>query len=169
MSTAERDFDPASLDVATPEHYERHGYPHAEWTWLRRHAPVFWYERSNVDPFWAITKHADIIELGKQPALFLNAPRLAVFPNDVPPPPEGQSRHLLNMDPPDHSRYRRVTSHWFTPRAIRNMDAKVARVTRETVDAAAAKASGDFVQDISARITIAVIAEMLGVPRQDWQ
>jgi cytochrome P450 len=153
----------------TPEHYERNGYPHAEWTWLRRHAPVFWYERSNVDPFWAITKHADIVELGKQPDIFLNAPRLAVFTSDLPPPPEGQSRHLLNMDPPDHARYRRVTSHWFTPRAIRAMDDKVARVTREVLDAAAEKTTGDFVQDVSAKITIAVIAEMLGVPRADWE
>jgi cytochrome P450 len=166
---AEQEFDPATLDVASPEHYERHGYPHPEWTWLRRHAPVFRYERPNVDPFWAITKHADIIELGKQPDLFLNGPRLAVFTNDLPPPPEGESRHLLNMDPPDHARYRRVTSGWFTPRAITAMDGKVARVTREVLDDAAAKTTGDFVQDVSARITIAVIAEMLGVPRPDWQ
>ena len=161
-------LDPATLDVITPEHYERHGYPHPEWTWLRRHAPVFWYERPNVLPFYAITKHADIIEIGKQPAVFLNGPRLAVFTQDIPPPPEGQSRHLLNMDPPDHARYRRVTSHWFTPRAIREMDAKVARVTREVLDEAAAKTDADFVFDVSAKITIAVIAEMLGVPRKDW-
>ena len=116
-------LDPATLDLATPEHYERHGYPHAEWTWLRRHDPVFWYERPNVDPFWAITKHADIIEIGKQPDLFLNAPRLAVFTNDLPPPPEGPSRHLLNMDPPEHAPLPPASrSGWFTPRAIRGMD-----------------------------------------------
>jgi cholest-4-en-3-one 26-monooxygenase len=168
MAEQTRAFDPRTLDIATPEHYEQHGYPHPEWAWLRRHDPVFRYERPNVDPFWAITKHADIIEIGKQPELFLNAPRMAVFTRDLPPPAEGQSRHLLNMDPPDHARYRRVTSHWFTPRAIRSMDDKVARVTREILDDAAEKSSGDFVRDISARITIAVIAEMLGVPRDDW-
>lgn len=168
MQVARDEFDAETLDVATNEHYERHGYPHGEWAWLRRHAPVFWYERSNVEPFWAITKHADIIEIGKQPDVFLNAPRLAVFTNDLPPPPEGESRHLLNMDPPEHARYRRVTSHWFTPRTIRGMDAKVARVTREVLDDAARKTTGDFVQDVSAKITIAVIAEMLGVPREDW-
>jgi cytochrome P450 len=164
-----RAFDPATLDVATPTHYERNGYPHAEWTWLRRNAPVFWYERPNVEPFWAITKHADIVEISKQPTLFLNAPRLAVFTNDIPPPPEGEVRHLLNMDPPDHARYRRLASHWFTPRAMHGMDEKVARVTREVLDDAAAMTSGDFVREISARITIAVIAEMLGVPRKDWE
>ena len=168
MTTIQREFDPATLDLITPEHYEANGYPHGEWAWLRRHDPVFWYERDNVDPFWAITKHADIIAIGKQPELFLNAPRLAVFTRDLPPPPEGASRHLLNMDPPDHGRYRRVTSGWFTPRAVRGMDAKVERVTREIIDAAAEKEEGDFVRDISAKITIAVIAEMLGVPRPDW-
>jgi cytochrome P450 len=162
-------FDPATIDVATPEHYEQHGYPHAEWTWLRRNAPVFWYDRPNVEPFWTITKHADIVEISKQPELFLNAPRLAVFTKDLPPPPEGTVRHLLNMDPPEHARYRRLSSSWFTPRAMRGMDDKVARVTREVLDAAAGTTGGDFVQEISARITIAVIAEMLGVPRKDWE
>jgi cytochrome P450 len=162
-------LDPATLDVATPEHYERNGYPHAEWTWLRRHAPVFWYDRPNVEPFWAVTKHADIIEISKQPELFLNAPRLAVFTLDLQPPPEGTVRHLLNMDPPDHAAYRRLASGWFTPRAIRGMDEKVSRVTREVLDDAAQRDTGDFVQDVSARITIAVIAEMLGVPRKDWE
>ena len=169
MSVTARAFDSETLDLASPEHYELNGYPHAEWTWLRRHAPVFWYDRPNVEPFWAITKHADIIEISKQPALFLNAPRLAVFTLDLPPPPEGTVRHLLNMDPPEHAAYRRLASGWFTPRAIRGMDDKVARVTREVIDDVAARDAGDFVQDVSARITIAVIAEMLGIPRQDWQ
>jgi len=168
MHTPEQDFDPRTLDIITPEHYERHGYPHAEWRWLRRHDPVFWYERDNVEPFWVITKHADIIAIGKQPEIFLNAPRLAVFTRDLPPPPEGQARHLLNMDPPDHGRYRRVTSGWFTPRAVRGLDAKVERITHEVLDAAAETEGGDFVRDVSAKITIAVIAEMLGVPRRDW-
>jgi cholest-4-en-3-one 26-monooxygenase len=168
MSEPACDFDPEMLDIASPEHYEKHGYPHGEWTWLRRHDPVFWYERPNVHPFWAITKHADIIEIGKQPELFLNAPRLAVFTLDLPPPEEGVSRHLLNMDPPDHARYRRVTSGWFTPRAVRAMDGKIRDVTRRVLDDAAEKSGGDFVADVSARITIAVIAEMLGVPPADW-
>jgi len=168
MSDSGGAMDPARLDIVTSEHFEANGYPHAEWTWLRQHAPVFWYERDNVDPFWAITKHADIIAIGKDPDRFLNGPRMAVFTHDLPPPPEGASRHLLNMDPPDHARYRRLTSRWFTPRAIMGMNDKVERVTREVLDDAAGKPSGDFVADISARITIAVIAEMLGVPRSHW-
>jgi cytochrome P450 len=162
-----RSFDPRTLDVISAEHYAANGYPHAEWSWLRRNAPVCMIEHADTEPFWAITRHADIIEIGKQPAIFLNAPRVAVFTRDLPPPAEG--RHLLNMDPPDHARYRRLTSGWFTPRAIRAMDEKVGRVTTDVLDSAAKLDGGDFVTRISARVTIAVIAEMLGVPEQDWQ
>jgi len=159
----------SALDIATPEHYERNGYPYPEWARLRREAPVFWYERSNVDPFWAITKHADVIELSKQPDIFLNDPRLAVFTNDFPPPPENSVRHLLNMDPPDHAAYRKVTSQRFTPRAVEFWEEKVRRITREVLDEAGQHEEIDFVRDVTAKITIAVIAEMLGVPRSDWE
>jgi cholest-4-en-3-one 26-monooxygenase len=158
-----------SLDIASPAHFEKGGYPYREWAYLRQHAPVFWYERENVEPFWAVTKHADIVELGKQPEILRNAPRLAVFTRDLPPPPEGTTRHLLTMDPPDHARYRNVTSKWFTPRAVRSWEPKVRRITREVIGEAARSEQIDFVKDVTARITIAVIAEMLGLPRSDWE
>jgi cholest-4-en-3-one 26-monooxygenase len=162
-----------SLAAARPDPissalYEQDGYPYAAWAWLRRHEPVAWIEQPDYDPFWAITRHADVIELSKQPEIWLNDPRLAVFSNKVPPPPEASIRHLLNMDPPDHGKYRNVTSKQFTPRAVRSLAPKVERITREVLDDAAEREGGDFVRDVSARITIAVIAEMLGVPRPDW-
>ena len=165
--SASPDFDRATLDCISAPHYERNGYPYAEWAWLRRHDPVAWIEDPEHDGFWAITKHADIIELSKQPQLFQNEPRLAVFSNKVPPPPEATIRHLLNMDPPDHGKYRNVTSKQFTPRMVEGLREKVERITREVLDEAAARGEGDFVRDVSAPITIAVIAEMLGVPASD--
>src|SRR5262249_6961362 len=72
-------------------------------------------------------------------------------------------------DPPDHPKYRNVTSKRFTPRSVQGWEPKVRRITREVIDEAATSERIDFVQDISARITIAVIAEMLGVPRSDWE
>jgi cholest-4-en-3-one 26-monooxygenase len=168
MSAATRaDFDPATLDIVSPEKYQREGYPHAAWTWLRKHAPVFWYERPEFDPFWAITKHADIVEIGKNPTDFIIAPRLAVFAK-INEPPEDPARHLLNMDPPDHGKYRRVVAKWFTPRTVQVWRPKVEKLTREILDRAAEKRDLDFVAEVSAPITIAVIALMLGVPEEDW-
>jgi cholest-4-en-3-one 26-monooxygenase len=167
-SAADRAFDLATIDVISPLHYERNGYPHPEWCWLRRHAPVFKVEgRADVDPFWAITKHADVVELGKQPDVWLNGPQMAIFTNDIEV--EDPARHLLNMDPPDHAAYRRVASKQFTPRAVKDLVPHVLDTTREVLDAAAEKEVGDFVQDISAPITIGVIADMLGVPAEDRQ
>jgi cytochrome P450 len=163
---SELDLD--TLDIVSPEHFEQHGYPHREWTHLRKHAPVFWYERENVDPFWAITRHADIVEISKQPERFLIAPRIAVFTRDLPPPQDNEARHLLNMDPPDHGRYRNVTAKQFTPRTVSALAPHVEEITREILDEAGRLPHCDFVRDVSARITIAVIAEMLGVPREDW-
>src|SRR5262245_21543815 len=161
------DFDPRTIDIVSPEKYQREGYPHAEWTWLRKHAPVFWYERPEFEPFWAITKHADIVEIGKNPEDFIIQPRLAVFAM-LNEPPEDPARHLLNMDPPDHGKYRRVVSKWFTPRTVQVWRPKVEKLTREILDTAAQKRELDFVAEVSAPITIAVIALMLGVPESDW-
>jgi cholest-4-en-3-one 26-monooxygenase len=166
----EPEFDLATIDCISPDHYVANGYPHREWNYLRKHAPVFKVEgRPNVDPFWAITKHADIIELSKQPEIWQNAPQLAVFPNEIPEPEEQLARHLLNMDPPDHGKYRNVAAKQFTPRMVTALAPHVEEMTKEILDAAAAKGQGDFVADVSAPLTIGVIADMLGVPQSDRQ
>jgi cholest-4-en-3-one 26-monooxygenase len=157
-----------NVDVISPEHYEKNGYPHAEWTYLRKHAPVFYFDRGNYDPFWAITKHADIVEIGKNPTDWIIAPRIAVFARDVPVDVV-PLRHLLSMDGQEHRDYRATTAKQFTPRMTQQWEAKVRRITREILDEAADKGACDFVQDVAAPITIAVIAEMLGVPGSDWR
>jgi len=157
-----------NVDVISPESYEKNGYPHAEWAYLRKHAPVYYFDRGNYDPFWAITKHADIVEVGKNPDDFIIAPRIAVFSRDVPADVV-PLRHLLSMDGQEHRDYRNVTAKQFTPRVVQQWAPKVQRITREVLDEAAAKGACDFVQDVSAPITIAVIALMLGVPAEDWR
>jgi cholest-4-en-3-one 26-monooxygenase len=170
MSTAAiqiaADIDPQTLDFITPETYQNNGYPHPEWTWLRNNDPVHWTESDYCDPFWAITKHADIVAIGKNPTDWIIEPRIAVFNKEVPE--DRMRRHLLTMDPPDHGRYRNIISKWFTPRTVKVWEPKVQRITREVLDKTAAKGDIDFVADVSAPITIAVIALMLGVPEEDW-
>ncbi len=158
--------DPATLDFISPEKYEREGYPHPEWTWLRHNDPVHWTDTDYSDPFWAITKHADIVAIGKNPTDWIIEPRLAVFTREAPEEPT--SRHLLTMDPPDHGRYRNLTAKSFTPRTVKVWEPKVQTVTKDILDKAGEKGDIDFVADVSAPITIAVIALMLGVPEEDW-
>jgi cytochrome P450 len=156
------------LDVISPAHYEANGYPHAEWTYLRKHAPVHRFVGESFDPFYAIVKHKDIVEIGKNPSDWIIEPRLAVFTREIPPD-QVKLKHLLTLDPPEHRTFRAVTAKQFTPRMVQHWAPKVERITREILDEASEKGACDFVQDVAAPITIAVIAEMLGVPGEDWR
>jgi len=165
------EFPLDTIDIISPDHYQKNGYPHAEWAFLRKHHPVFYVERPRVDPFWAITKAADLKEISCQPRLWLNGPRLAVFMLDEGadgPPPELPLRHLLNMDPPQHGEYRSILSQYFTPRSIRELEPDVANITAQLLDDVMDREECDFVTEISSKVPVAVIAEMLGVPRKDW-
>jgi len=163
------------LEIVSGPHFETNGYPHAEWTYLRKHAPVYWYDRPNVDPFWAITKHADIVEIARQPKLFLNGPRLLVATKDTYV--EGGDmlfRHLLNMDPPEHAKYRDLVNRRFTPRAVKALEGEVQEIAGEVMDELIATHRNggstiecDFVTDVSAKVPLDVIAALLGVPKSD--
>ncbi len=168
------DFSLDTIDIISPDRYQKHGYPHAEWTYLRRNKPVFKVERTSVEPFYAITRAADIMEISKQPRLWLNRPRLAVFTfgegegNGGLPQEALTLRHLLNMDPPQHGEYRAILNRYFTPRSIRELEAEVYGITDQVLDDAMDRRQCDFVTEISSKIPVAVIAKMLGVPRPDW-
>jgi cholest-4-en-3-one 26-monooxygenase len=158
-------------DVIGPDTYAQGGYPHAAWKRLRQQQPIAWFDPPETVGFWAVTKRADIVWISKQPRRFLNAPRLAVFAEGgTPPDPEKRVvRQLLNMDPPQHAAYRKVASGWFTPRAIERRREEVERITRELLDELLEKKEGDFVGDFTAPLTLSVLADMLGVPRADWE
>jgi cytochrome P450 len=164
------EFSLDTIDIVTPDHYQKNGYPHAEWTYLRKHHPVSYVDRPRMDPFWAITKAADIREISCQPGLWLNGPRLAVFvldEGDTGLPPELPLKHLLNMDPPEHGEYRSILSQYFTPRSIRELEAEVTNITAQLLDDVMDRKECDFVTEISSKVPVAVIAEMLGVPKKD--
>jgi len=161
------------LDVITPDSFQEAGYPHDAWARLRAESPVHFFGDAAV-PFWAITRHADITTISKQPDLFLNGPRLFVNPliekvkssgmNESRPPT------LIEMDNPKHSAYRKIISSRFTPAALKKIHADVDRIARKIVDDLLAEGEGevDFVERVAAPLPIAVIGWLLGVPEADW-
>ncbi len=161
----------ASIDIIGPDSYAADGYPHEAWKLLRREAPVYYWDRAvGCKAFWAITKHADVVAISKRPRLFRNGPRLAVFPEGPPPEEQSERLHqLLNMDPPEHGRYRRVSSSWFTPRAIERRRPAIEEISKQLLDQLASRGEADFVADFAAPLTLSVLADMLGVPRDDWR
>jgi len=166
------------LDVISAKWYGEHGYPHEAWARLRRESPVHRFAPPGYEPFWAVTKHADVIEVSKQPDKFKSAGRFILFPElqggmdaamlaDDPP-----LRMLVNMDPPEHRSYRSLVSAWFTPRAIKRLERRLEEITRELFDDLAGDGSErecDFVTDIAAIQPLRMITEMLGIPREREQ
>ena len=157
----------APSDVIDMHAYAAKGYPHESWRRLRAEQPVAWCEVEGYPPFWAITKHADVVDLSKAPHRFENAPMMAVFPKAQYEAESFPFRHLINMDPPEHREYRRVLSGHFTPRELEKKRAHVATVVDELLDGLAGREEIDFVHDVASIMPIVVIAEMLGIPRED--
>jgi cholest-4-en-3-one 26-monooxygenase len=155
-----------------PDHYAAHGYPHALWKRWRREDPVHWFDRTEGKPFWCITKHADIVTIGKRPEQFLNGPRLVL--NHLPEQPNIFPPTLIQLDPPKHGIYRQLISKRFTPRYLRAIHGDIERIGKDIVDALLSKCGSgehgecDFVREVSAPLPIAVIAWLLGVPESDW-
>lgn len=156
------------LKLVDPSSYGRNGLPHAEWGWLRREAPVERFETAEFPPFWAITKHADIVEVSKLPEIFLNAPgmtiaRRAALEAQAAPP----IRTIINMDPPEHRKYRQIASAYFTPRAIQKLQPLVEKTARQLIDDLGSEGECDFISRIASIHPLKVIARILGVPEAD--
>ena len=177
---------PDDLKLVSSNHYGEFGYPYQNWKLLRDHSPVHLIEHEGRLPFWAITRHEDIVSISRRPDLFLNAPRLLVNPTggddtdlgaelgtgDSYSPDGTVVRMLLNMDPPDHASYRSLVNKRFTPRALTAITAQVDGIAASILDDITndgAESEVDFVEKVSAVLPIWVIAEMLGVPRSDWR
>jgi cholest-4-en-3-one 26-monooxygenase len=160
------DIDP--LELVDPDRYARRGYPHDVWTRLRAEAPVAHFASEGYEPFWAITKHADVMEIARQARRFSSAQGISLHrAGEVVPPTD----LVVMLDPPRHGPMRRAVNARFTPRGVRGRRGDLERIAEEIVDAAApAGSSGelDFVTRIAAPFPLAVIASFLGVPREDW-
>ncbi|MDJ0785194.1 MAG: cytochrome P450 [Myxococcota bacterium] len=159
------------LNMIHPETYAKHGYPHELWKWLRHNDPVHFVEQpEGAGPsYWAITRHADITEISKQPDKFLNNPRLTIghLPEDRT---DEFPDTLIQMDNPRHRVFRRLIAHRFQPAALRRMHADIEDIGKEIVDALVQNDYGecDFVEKVSAPLPIAVLGWLLGAPKSDW-
>ncbi len=157
------------LDLVDPGRYARDGYPHATWARLRAESPVLRVKAPGYAPFWAITKHADIMEISAQPLRFSNTQGITLMREGASPPPPTEM--LVMLDPPRHGPMRRLVTRRFTPRAVRARRADVQRIAVDAVDAALPPAEAgelDAVDRLAAPFPLALIAWILGVPDDDW-
>lgn len=163
------------LDLISSHAYARKGVPHDLWTRLRAESPVHWCTPDGFSSFWAITRHADVCEISKQPDTFASSSGIAMIRESEEEIVRQQNqgfgamRVIIEMDPPEHRDYRKVASPVFTPRAVTAMDDVIRRSAREIVDRLAGETGEgecDFANDVAAAHPLRILSTMLGVPRE---
>ncbi|MEV6661063.1 cytochrome P450 [Nocardia fluminea] len=167
---------PSGFDFTDPALWESRN-PIQEFAELRRTAPVWWNAQTDAQSggfrdggYWVITKHEDIKEISRNPELFSSQRKGSVIrlPGEVTPEQiELTGALLLNMDPPKHTKIRRIISKGFTPRAVEGLRAALAERAAAIVRAAREAGGGDFVEQVACELPLQAIAELVGVPQQD--
>ncbi len=163
---------PVAVDLIDPDTFAD-GLPLEQFATMREQAPVFWHEHegSHGGGFWVVTRHADVQEVSRLPEVFSSYERGALLhtgsAGDEDTALEMTRMLMLNMDPPEHSQYRNIVQRAFTPRTIRNLEARLQEFANDICDRALAKGEGDFVKDVAAELPLLAICELIGVPAED--
>ena len=128
---------------------------------LRAESPVHWHEPGK---FWALTRHADVLAVSKNPELFCSSQGVLMNDRDRV---VAAADSILYVDPPTHSRYRKLVSRGFTARRVAALEEQIRRIARDLLTTVDSRAEIDLVDSVAAPLPLLVIAELLGVPGSD--
>jgi cytochrome P450 len=167
--------DGAAGVFTDPTSYADEPRLHAALTHLRAHAPVSLVDSPPYRPFWAITKHADIMEIERANELFVNEPRPVLTTAEADDMARQQLdagmglRTLIHMDDPQHRVVRAIGADWFRPKAMRALKVRVDELAKIYVDRMSEAGNEcDFVQEVAVNYPLYVIMSLLGLPESDF-
>jgi cholest-4-en-3-one 26-monooxygenase len=153
------------FDLNDPDLFLR-GFPHELFRRIRAEQPVFFHDEPEGPGFWVVSKYHDVIEVSRNPQVFSSS--FGTNIRDTPPQGLPMLRLLmLNMDPPQHVKFRRIVQRGFTPRVIGQLGGHIRELARAIVDGVAKAGACEFVTQVAAELPLQVIVELLGVPMQD--
>lgn len=142
--------------------------------WLRVNDPLRWVDAERYDPFWNVTKYDDIKAIEGNKRVFINDPRPTLAEQGQPELVQtmfGRKhlvRSLVQMDDPDHMKYRMLTQGWFMGSNLRKLQGRIDELATACVDRMAEHGGEcDFVKDVAIWYPLRVIMEILGVPDED--
>lgn len=156
-----------NIDLISPSAFAN-GHPHAQYQWLRDHAPVYWHPEPGGPGFWAVTRYAEVDATGRDPAVFSSEPTIMI----TDPEPGsglafGDHKMMLMMDPPAHTQFRKIISREFTQGPAQRLRPRVEALATTIVDAIIERGTCDFVADVAGELPSYVIAELVGIPLDD--
>jgi cytochrome P450 len=149
-----------------------HGDPHAAWKVLREQAPVHWNPMGDTG-YWSITAYDDALTVYRDPRTFSSqrggiALNYGLTDEETMAQQAGFGQMLIVTDPPRHTRMRQIINKRFTRAAMAPQEPHIRAIATEIIDSVAARGQCDFVIDVAAKLPTAVICEMMGIPRADW-
>jgi cytochrome P450 len=157
----------ADIDIYSPDAYLA-GIPHEQFAWLRRHAPVFRHPHPDGGDYWALSRHADVLQVSRDHKTFSSELGF-VMVDDLEPDILAMARgQLLGMDPPRHGPIRRAVISRFTRGMLAELEPRVRAITRGIMRDALATPETDFIETLAGELPTAVIGSMLDVPAAMW-
>jgi cytochrome P450 len=161
--------------LADPTAYADDDRLHTALAWLRANNPVAWVDNPPYRPFWAVTKHEDIMAIERANDLFLSEPRplLATAATDDVLKAQQEAgmgiRTLIHMDDPHHRKVRTIGADWFRPKAMRALKVRVDELAKRYVDTMRdIGPECDFVEAVAVNFPLYVILSLLGLPEDDF-
>ena len=151
------------MSLFSPYDYAFHEDPYPIYERLRREAPLY---RNDEFDFWALSRHVDVLAAFRDIDGFSNANGVSLDPSAYGPH-ASQTMSFLAMDPPKHTRMRKLANKGFTPRTVAQLEDRVREITVEHLEPALDLGSFDFIADFAGKVPMDVISELIGVPRAD--
>lgn len=160
------DQAPAGIALDDPGSFAS-GHPHDQYRQLRRNHPVWFHPERDGPGFWAVTGYRQVIEVSRDPSTYSSWLGGVMLPDSDPDLLEGSRLMMLFQDPPSHTRYRRLVSRSFTPRAAQSWSGRIDQLAARIVDGVIGKGECDFVSEVAGEMPSLVIAELMGIPSDD--
>ena len=156
----------AHADITSHDTFVR-SVPHATFTRMRREEPVAWVEESDGEGFWALTKHADISAASRDFGRFTASRGIRI--EQMAPDELEARRTMMEFDPPEHARLRRLVQPGFTPKVVATYENAFRTLTGQVLDRVLPLGEFDFVTEIARELPIRLLCRLLGVPETDAQ
>lgn len=163
-SQTEINLGEAFADITDPETY-LNGVPHATFKRLRDEDPVSWWDEKEGSGFWAVTRYDDLLYVSHNPRLFSSARGIRLEEMDDEELAARQT--LMEMDPPEHTAYRRLVQAPFLPREVAAYEEDIRLLARAVIDEVQGQNEFDFVEAIARKLPMRMLGKLLGVPDSD--
>lgn len=164
MPVLHADLGDPNADITSHDTYVR-AVPHAAFARMRREQPVCWIEEGDGPGFWAVTRHADVEQVSRDYSTFTAARGIRI--EDMAPDELEARRTMMEYDPPEHSRLRRLVQPGFTPKVVATYEAAFRRLAGLVLDRVLPMGEFDFVTEIARELPIRLLCRLLGVPETD--